>query len=109
MPLFGVLLCQSKVLVAVGDAWLDHGTFKPFVKGSDRNPIGVARKRGGPTGAVGYTVVTRYDVGASTPGNARVIVAGQDAGRPDFLRMMRPVVGIDFAAKFLVDCPHIAV
>ena len=91
------------------DAWLNHCPLEPFVEGGDGDPFRVTGRGRHPTGAIRSVIVALYNIGKLAAWHFGIVVAGQDAGRPDFLRMMRPVVGIDFATKFLVDGPHIAV
>ncbi len=62
-----------------------------------------------PTGAVGRAVVAWDDVGSCTAGDAGVVVAGDDTRRPDFVGLVRVIVGGNLVAEALIDDGHVAV
>ena len=96
-------------MVAVVNARLNHCPFKPFVKSGDGDPLRITGHSCLPTGTIGRAIIAGYDVGKRAPRDFGVIVAGQDASRPNFLGMVRPVVSINFAAKPLINGLHVIV
>jgi len=109
MPLSRELLGQIEILHAIGDARLDHGSLEPFVEGGNGDPFGLARHGRVPAGSIGGTIVAGHNIGTSASRNTGVVIAGQDACRPDFAGAMRAVIGIDFGPEPLVDSGHVVV
>lgn len=62
-----------------------------------------------PTGAVGCAVVAWDDIGSGAAGDAGIVVAGDDARRPDFVGLVGAVVGGNLVAEALIDDGHVAV
>ena len=57
-PLAYKLLCQIKILIPIGDAWFDHGSFKPLIEARDRDPIRIACDRRHPACRIGLPILT---------------------------------------------------
>ncbi len=109
MPLLRVLLRQGEILCPVGDAWLDHCALIPLIERCNSDPTWVAGDCGVPAGAVGRTIVAWDYVGSDAAGDAGIVVAGDHAGRPDFIGLVCAVVGVNLVAEALVHGGHIAV
>ncbi len=103
------LLCEVEIQVPVSHAWLDHRSLKPFVEGGDGNPIGIAGDCSCPAFVVGRAVVARDDIRSGASRHSRIIIPRQYACRPDFLCMVRKVIGVDFGPESLVNCCDIPI
>ncbi len=91
-----------QIQVPVVDAWLDHRPFKPLVEGRNRDPIGIAGQGPVPALAVRSTVMARHNIGSLTSWDTGIVIARKDSSSPDFVCMVRMIVGIDFVAKTLI-------
>src|SRR5207302_5908108 len=103
------LRCQIEVQISVMDTRLDHCSLEPLVEGSDGDPVGVTRSCRRPARTVGCPIIARHNICPLASWHPCIIVARQHSGRPDFLRMVSAIVGIDLVAKFLVYCCHVPV
>src|SRR6266487_1870201 len=102
-PLLCILLRDIEVQISITGAGLDHRSLKPLVETRDRDPIRIAANSSRPTLTICCTVIAWNDICSLPTRYARIIVAGQHASRPDFLRLIRLVICIDLVMKTLVD------
>lgn len=109
VPLLRILLRQGQVLHPIGDAWLDHCTFIPFIKTRYSNPIWMAGDSRVPTDAVRCAIVARDNVCSYAAGNACIVIAWYHACRPDLIGLVGAIVGVDLVAEALIHRRHIAV
>ena len=109
MPQFCILRRQIEIQVAVVYTRLDHCSLEPLIEGRDGDPIGVTCKSRHPARTVRSSILAWHNICPCTSWHTRIVVAWQHPSSPDFLRVVRAIGGIDFAAQSLVYCCHVTI
>lgn len=73
------------------------------------HPVRMAGKGSVPACAVGRAVAPGDSIGSLATGDSGVVVAGDNAGGPDFVCAVAAIVGVDFRAEPLVHLLHVAI